>query len=98
MYDPVGHVREGIEKYKGGMFRIATLQGEYVLVPDREQVAEYIRVSDDVLGMQEAANDVSLMVRLIEQILIMTSNNNSNGQWATASLIDRIILLLSGTK
>lgn len=59
MYDPVGLVRQGIEKYNRGMFRIATLQGEYVLVPDREQIAEYIRVSDDVLGMQEAANDVS---------------------------------------
>ncbi|KAI6872898.1 hypothetical protein KC343_g725 [Hortaea werneckii] len=57
MRDPVGILTNGIDKFRNKPFRIATLQGEYVIITSREQVAEYIRVGDDVLNMLEAADD-----------------------------------------
>ncbi|KAH7020713.1 cytochrome P450 [Microdochium trichocladiopsis] len=55
--DPVKAVREGTRKTKNGMFKITTHQGEYVLVTDRAKVSEYLRAPDDVLSMQDGAND-----------------------------------------
>ncbi|PGH14610.1 hypothetical protein AJ79_02945 [Helicocarpus griseus UAMH5409] len=55
--EPVRLVREGIASYNHGPFRISTIQGEYVLIPDKERVAEYIRAPDDVLSFQDGAND-----------------------------------------
>jgi hypothetical protein len=51
-------VREGVAKSSTGMFRISTIQGEYVLVTDRHKVAEYLRAPDSVLNAQDGANDV----------------------------------------
>ncbi|KEF61463.1 uncharacterized protein A1O9_03029 [Exophiala aquamarina CBS 119918] len=48
---------EGYAKYAPGYFRIATVQDECVIVTDRDKVAEYLRAPDDVLSMQDAAND-----------------------------------------
>lgn len=39
------------------MIRIATHQGEYVLVADRAKILEYLRAPDSVLSMQDGAND-----------------------------------------
>jgi len=39
------------------MIRIATHQGEYVLVADRAKVSEYLKAPDSVLSMQDGAND-----------------------------------------
>lgn len=60
MRSPVELTRQGIEKYGRGFFRISTLQGEYVLIPERDKIAEYVKAPDDVLGFQEAANDVRI--------------------------------------
>ncbi|CAH0039587.1 unnamed protein product, partial [Clonostachys solani] len=57
LLNPVKLVKEGSAKSKNGMFRIATLQGEYVLVTDRRKVAEYIKAPDSVLNMQDGSND-----------------------------------------
>ncbi|KAJ4212369.1 hypothetical protein NW759_011757 [Fusarium solani] len=57
MQNPVDFVRESQRKSKNGLFRIATIQGEYVLVTDRHKVAEYIKAADTVLNMQDGAND-----------------------------------------
>lgn len=59
MRSPVKLVREGMKKSSNGMFRIATLQGEYVLVTDRHKVGEYLKAPDAVLNAQDGANDVS---------------------------------------
>jgi len=58
MRNPVKFVREGQAKAKNGLFRIATIQGEYVLVTDRHKVAEYIKAPDTVLNSQDGSNDV----------------------------------------
>lgn len=58
MRNPVDFVLESRSKSKNGLFRIATIQGEYVLVTDRHKVAEYIKAPDTVLNMQDGANDV----------------------------------------
>jgi hypothetical protein len=58
MRDPFRLIQEGIKKTTNGMFRISTLQGEYVLVTDRNKVAEYLKAPDTVLNMQDGANDV----------------------------------------
>ena len=58
MKNPVGLVQEGIEKTKNGMFRISTLQAEYILVTDRHKVGEYLKAPDTVLNAQDGANDV----------------------------------------
>jgi hypothetical protein len=55
--DPLTLMTAAYEKYNPGYFRIATLQGEYILVTDNDKVAEYLRAPDDVLSMQDAAND-----------------------------------------
>lgn len=60
--DPVKAVREGTKNTKNGMFKITTHQGEYVLVTDRSKVAEYLRAPDNVLSMQDGANDVSVLL------------------------------------
>lgn len=60
MLDPVGMVKEGVTKTSNGMFRIATLSDEFVMVTSRERVAEYLKQPDAVLSMQEGANDVRL--------------------------------------
>ena len=62
MQNPVDFVRESQRKSKNGLFRIATIQGEYVLVTDRHKVAEYIKAADTVLNMQDGANDVCSLV------------------------------------
>ncbi|KAI1850820.1 hypothetical protein JX265_013300 [Neoarthrinium moseri] len=50
-------VREGMAKSKNGLLRIATIQGEYVLVTDRHKVAEYLKAPDSVLNAQDGSND-----------------------------------------
>ncbi|KAK5953726.1 hypothetical protein OHC33_004995 [Knufia fluminis] len=54
---PLKLMTEGVTKYKPGYFRIATIQGEYVMVTDRNKVQEFLRQPDDVLSFQEAVND-----------------------------------------
>lgn len=82
MRSPVQLTREGVAKYKNGYFRISTFQGEYVMVPSREKVAEYVKVPDDILSFEEAANDVSISVIREIALLIENSNNSLNTQWA----------------
>jgi hypothetical protein len=73
MRDPIKLVTEGYQKYRGGYFRISTLQGEYVLVTSRDKVGEYLRAPDDVLSMQEAANDVSTTLLSARLILVVNA-------------------------
>ena len=58
MVAPVKLVQEGLAKSPNGIFRIATLQGEYVLVTDRRKVGEYLKAPDSVLNAQDGSNDV----------------------------------------
>jgi hypothetical protein len=67
LQDPVKLIREGMAKSSNGLMRIATIQGEYVLVSDRNKVAEYLRAPDSVLNAQEGANDVSFRPRVLHQ-------------------------------
>ena len=60
MRKPVESVREGVARSENGIFRIATVQGEYVLVTKPEKVTEYLKAPDSVLNMQDGANDVSI--------------------------------------
>lgn len=60
MRNPVGLVKEGVRKAGNGLFRVATLLDEFVLVTTKEKVAEYMKAPDSVLSMQDGANDVSL--------------------------------------
>lgn len=64
MLEPLKLVREGMTKSSNGLFRIATLQGEYVLVTDRHKVTEYLKAPDSVLNAQDGANDVRARVHL----------------------------------
>lgn len=59
MMDPVGAVKKGIAKTNNGLFRVATLSDEFIVVANKEQVAEYLKAPDSVLSMQDGANDVS---------------------------------------
>jgi hypothetical protein len=67
LQDPVKLIREEMAKSSNGLMRIATIQGEYVLVSDRNKVAEYLRAPDSVLNAQEGANDVSFRPRVLHQ-------------------------------
>jgi hypothetical protein len=67
LQDPVKLMREGMAKSNNGLMRIATIQGESVLVSDRSKVAEYLRAPDSVLNAQEGANDVSFRTRVLHQ-------------------------------
>ncbi|KAH9827353.1 Cytochrome-P450 [Teratosphaeria destructans] len=55
--DPLSCLREGIERYPGGYFKIAKLDQEYVVVNAAEKVAEYLTAKDDVLSVQDAINE-----------------------------------------
>jgi hypothetical protein len=44
---------------KNGLFRIAILSDEFVMVMNKEKVGEYLKAPDSVLNAQEGANDVS---------------------------------------
>ncbi|OJJ01767.1 hypothetical protein ASPVEDRAFT_150556 [Aspergillus versicolor CBS 583.65] len=57
MRDPSGSLREAMAQSKNGLLRIATLQGEFILVTDRHKVAEYLRAPDTVLNAQDGSND-----------------------------------------
>ncbi|KAF2742828.1 cytochrome P450 [Sporormia fimetaria CBS 119925] len=57
MRRPVDVVREGMAKSRNGVFRIASLSDELILVTDKEKVAEYLRAPDSILSMQDGAND-----------------------------------------
>lgn len=59
MKSPVSLVEEGVKKTKNGLFRISTLQAEYILVTDRDKVSEFLKAPDTVLNAQDGANDVS---------------------------------------
>jgi len=89
MRRPLELTQEGIAKYRSGYFRICTFQGEYTLIASKEKVSEYIRAPDDVLSMQDAANDVSTAsdlsrrhFQLISNVLFVDRLNNSPGPWA----------------
>ncbi|RKK06614.1 hypothetical protein BFJ68_g16544 [Fusarium oxysporum] len=57
MRKPLETILEGNSKSKNGLFRIATLQGEYIIVTDRHKVAEYVKAPDTILNSQDGAND-----------------------------------------
>ncbi|KAI0144969.1 cytochrome P450 [Pestalotiopsis sp. NC0098] len=57
MLNPTKLIQDGIAKSKNDLLRIATLQGEYILVTDRQKVSEYLRAPDSVLNAQEGSND-----------------------------------------
>jgi hypothetical protein len=61
MSRPVAMVMEGVKRSENGIFRIATLNDEFILVTTKDKVAEYLKASDSVLSMQDGANDVSIM-------------------------------------
>lgn len=69
MLRPVDSVKEGVKRSKNGIFRIATLNDEFVLVTTKEKVAEYLKASDGVLSMQDGANDVSVIKSLLLTLL-----------------------------
>ena len=91
MRDPLKVVTEGIERFNGKAFRIATLQKEHIIVTKADQVAEYIRAPDRVLDMLEAADDVGISSLLPDSIegplakFQCSSNNRSSGRWAMVS-------------
>lgn len=62
MRQPLETIMEGRSKSKNGLFRIATLQGEYILVTDRHKVAEYVKAPDTILNSQDGANDASFCI------------------------------------
>ncbi|KAH6682152.1 cytochrome P450 [Plectosphaerella plurivora] len=57
LVDPVKAILEGVARSPNGMFRIATLQEEFVIITDRHKVTEYLKAPDSVLSAQQGAND-----------------------------------------
>ncbi|KAF2180150.1 cytochrome P450, partial [Zopfia rhizophila CBS 207.26] len=57
MLHPVAYMKEGYAKHKDSYFKISTLQDEYVIVSDKEKIAEYLAAPDHVLNFQDGAND-----------------------------------------
>lgn len=88
MLDPVGLVKEGVTKTENGLFRIATLSDEFVVVTDREKVAEYIKAPDAVLNMQDGANEVRKSMRPKKSspltAWIATTDFFHHGLWCSA--------------
>jgi hypothetical protein len=72
MMDPVRAIKQGIAKTNNGLFRIATFSDEFIVVANKEQVAEYLRAPDSVLSMQDGANDVGLLVCSHSAMIAMT--------------------------
>ena len=89
MLDPLKVVTDGIKQFNGKAFRIATLQKEYIVVTQADQVAEYIRAPDNVLNMLEAADEVSLVIafhgllkdRSLKHNPLATTNPMDDGLW-----------------
>lgn len=86
MLDPVAAVKRGITTTNNGLFRIATLSDEFIVVANKEQVAEYLKAPDSVLSMQDGANDVRLSSLFTpafsEQLTLGLSNNKLHSLWA----------------
>lgn len=59
MLHPQKYITEGYRKYKGGMFRISTLNNEMVIVADADKILEYLAAPDDVVSFFESSKDVS---------------------------------------
>jgi hypothetical protein len=68
MRQPLATILQGVSKSKNGLFRIATLQGEYIIVADRHKVAEYVKAPDTILNSQDGANDVGQERGLYEKL------------------------------
>ncbi|KAI7084689.1 hypothetical protein KC356_g6486 [Hortaea werneckii] len=95
MRDPVRILTNGIDKFRNKPFRIATLQGEYVIITSREQVAEYIRVGDDILNMLEAADDIPVMAEEMQSSF--TRNVGSPTDYTPVTLYEIIALTVAST-
>jgi hypothetical protein len=57
MKDPEGVINAGVAQYKGGYFKIATHALEYILVTDKNKIAEYTSAPEDHLSFQDQINE-----------------------------------------
>jgi hypothetical protein len=53
MKDPQGTMAKGYKKYRGGYFRVSSHAVEYLMVTDKEKVAEYLAAPEDVLSFHD---------------------------------------------
>jgi hypothetical protein len=76
-----GHelVREGVKKFKGGIFKIADM-GEYkVIVIGQDMISDIRRARDDQLSFDEAVKDASYIHSTWFNLLIQAPSEYSNG-------------------
>jgi hypothetical protein len=53
MKDPQRTMAEGCRKYRGGYFRVSTHAVEYLMVTDKEKIAEYLAAPEEVLSFHD---------------------------------------------
>jgi hypothetical protein len=53
MKDPQRAMAEGCRKYRGGYFRVSSHAVEYLMVTDKEKIAEYLAAPEDVLSFHD---------------------------------------------
>jgi hypothetical protein len=57
MKDPKGVMTKGYDKYGGGYFRVSTHSVEYLMVTDKEKIAEYLAAPEDVLSFHDMVRE-----------------------------------------
>ena len=57
MKDPEGTVDKAVAQYKGGYFRMATHSLEYLMVADKDKIAEYMSAPDEHLSFHDQLNE-----------------------------------------
>lgn len=57
MKDPQGAMAEGCRKYRGRYFRVSSHSVEYLMVTDKEKIAEYLAAPEEVLSFHDMINE-----------------------------------------
>ena len=58
MKDPNGTVMRGYTQYKDSYFRVSTHSLEYLIISDKEKIAEYLAAPEDILSFYDSVNQV----------------------------------------
>ena len=58
MLDPQGTLAKGYALYKDSYYKVSSYSTEYVIVSDRDKIAEYLAAPEDVLSFKDTVNQL----------------------------------------
>lgn len=84
--DPEGVLAEGYQKYPNGVFKVATLVSEHLIVNDREKLSEYLAAPDGIVLHEQRQRSWSLTWKCTAVLNVQDAiNAGIQFQWTMGS-------------